>query len=268
MSSDIKFRYNSFRGECGALHTNGKNRNAPFLINAGLIIIFIVLGFTVYQFASSSPRPDCTPEDLRCREIHQLEELLAKSKLSSDMQRSLTAKLQALYYEATSQAEGIQLLMEMPTEAELARKQLRTPKVTRKPLERLTGIIERPAVPLTQAFTITNAWQEIVDGRYIIVFAGALSDDPDQGVLIINDDLNDKYTIYTSPSKDGSLRIIAEDNFYLTLETTNKTKVYFDILHPTFPNSMNISEGPTITPFTFPTATSTIIPTINPYPSP
>lgn len=239
------------------MHTNGINRKNLMLMVSGLIIVLIVLGFTVYQFATATPRSNCKPEDLRCKEIQQLEELLAKNGLSSDMEHSLTAKLQALYSEATAQAEGIGRLTEMPTEAELARRQLQAPKVTMKPRERLTGIIERPAVPLSQAFIITNAWQELVNGQYTTVFAGALSDDPDQGVLVIYEESSDKYTIYISPFKDGGFHIIAEDNFYLTLETAKKTKVYFDVLHPTFADSMNKVGGATITPFTFPNATLT-----------
>jgi hypothetical protein len=251
------------------MSTNGNNKSKLLPIISGLIVVLIVMGFAIYQFAAATPgKPDCQPDDWMCKEIYRLEEALAKNKFSNDMQRSLTAKLQALSYAATSQAEGIRRLTEMPTEAELARRQLRTPKVTVRPKERLTGIIERPAVALSQAFIIDNAWQELVDGRYITVFAGAFSEDPDQGVLVIYDDSSDKYTIFASPSKDGGFRIVTAENFNLTLETTKKVKVYFDVLHPSFANSMNRDGGATITPFMFPTATPTASSTLNPYPLP
>jgi hypothetical protein len=251
------------------MSSNRNKESKILLLILGLIVVLIVLGFTIYQFAAATPgKPDCQPDDWRCKEIYRLEEALAKNKLSNDMKRNLTAKLQALYHEATFQAEGIRRLTEMPTEAELARGQLRTPKVTMKPKDRLTGIIERPAVALSQAFIINNAWQELIDSHYITVFAGALSNDPDQGVLVIYDDSNDKYTIYTSPSKDGSFRIVAAENFHLTLETTKQTKVYFDVLHPSFTNTMNIFVEATITPFMFPTATPMTSPTVNSYPTP
>jgi hypothetical protein len=243
------------------MSSRGNRRNRSWPVISGALFVLVVLGFAIYPFAAATPeKPDCQPDDWMCREIYLLEEALAKSKLRNDMQRSLTAKLQALSYAATSQAEGVRQLTEMPIEAELARRQLRTPEATMKPKERLTGIIERPAVPLSQAFTITNAWQELVAGRYITVFAGALSEDPEQGVLVIYDDASNHCSIYTSPSRDGSFRIVDAENFHLALETTQKTKVYFDVLHPSFADSMNGNGGATITPFVFPTAS----PTINP----
>ncbi len=251
------------------MKSNGRKESKVLPTVSILIVVMIIMGFVIFQFAAATPgKSDCQPDDWRCKEIVRLEETLAKNKLSNDMRKSLTAKLRALYYESTSQAEGIKRLTEMPTEAELARRQLRTPKVTKKPIERLTGIIERPAVALSHAFIINNAWQELVDGRYITVFAGALSEDPDQGILVVYDDSSDKYTIYASPSKDGSFRIVAAENFHLTLETTKKLDVYFDVLHPAFAYSLNRDGGATITPFLFPTVTLTPSPTLIPYPSP
>lgn len=250
------------------MSTERNNKIAILPIISGLVIVLILLGFGLFQLAAATPsKQECRSDDWRCNEIRQLEEVIGKNNLSNEMQRSLIAKLQALYFEATFQAEGVTKLTEMPTEAERARRELRTPKVPIKPKERLTGIIERPAVPLSQAFMILNAWQEMIDGRYLTVFAGGLSEDPDQGVIVIYDDSTEKYTIYTSPTKEGSFRIIAVEGLNLILETNQKTRLYFNVIQPIFADSMTKGGEATITPFTFPTATTTVVPTNNPYPS-
>ena len=140
-------------------------------------------------------------EDLRMKEIQALQQELQNTNLTEEDRISLEAKLQALYYQITLQAEGINQLTKMPTQAEAA---LQTMAKTTLTLEekRYTGIIENPSAPFSASdFVISNAWQEYVDGSYVLVYAGSMTKDPAQGILIVCRDSNHGCRIFVTPQK-------------------------------------------------------------------
>jgi hypothetical protein len=127
----------------------------------------------------------------------------------------------------------------------------------------LTGIIEYPTEAYSSmGYIITNAWQEKVDGSYVLVFAGASAKDPHQGLLLVETDDRSQSGIFYSPEKKGLLRIVKVAGFRLVLETPNKDIFYFDVPGRRFVDSME-EVVPTATPRPKLLATAT---PVSPYP--
>lgn len=100
-------------------------------------------------------------------------------------------------------------------------------------------------------YVYDNEWANDIDGNWIVVFAGSLRDDPTQGIIIFGWDEE----VYETPIKSGSVHIVAEDNYRLTLMSANNTIFYFDIPGRRFVDSLT-QVVPTVTPLTpWPTCT-------------
>jgi hypothetical protein len=91
--------------------------------------------------------------------------------------------------------------------------------------------------------TIQNYWQNIVNGETVQVFAGALYQDPEQGLVIVVG-LSPSGRYYT-PTRAGSVRITAENNLRLTLISANGATFYFDLPSHQFVNSLEVTVMPT-----------------------
>jgi len=204
-----------------------KSRKKFFIaVLAGVIPILFIFFLIQSQNANAEKKPQFGN---RTQEIEALELQLNQKGLSPDMQTEIKSKLQALYYQATLQAEGIKQLTTMPTEAEAARQAMAqpTPGIMEK---RKTGIIDNPSVPFpTTDFIISNAWQDFINGGYITIYAGVLTKDPTQGVLLISDEAKKISYKILSPYKNGSLSISSIQNGRLLINTSTKYQFNFDL---------------------------------------
>lgn len=96
-----------------------------------------------------------------------------------------------------------------------------------------SGIIETAQIPLSGAqYAINNHWQGLVNGEHVAVFAGSLSDDPHQGVVVlmtISVDLQHTSSqVYLTPLKVGSLSVVATVGTRLTLRSPTGAAFAFD----------------------------------------
>jgi hypothetical protein len=111
-----------------------------------------------------------------------------------------------------------------------------------------------------------NGWSGIWDGKAIAIYAGATSDDPDQGVIAVA--INSApFGNFPTPTKHGAVRVVSEQNNRLTLVSTDGTTYYFDIPSFSYVSSLtafapSITPPPTRTPFPPNYVTET------PYPAP
>ena len=193
----------------------------------GLVVVVIVMGFSIKNLALANPKPT---EDWRMKDVRALEQELQNANLTDDDRKSLEAKLQALYYQITLQAEGVNQLTKLPTQAEAALQAMAKSTLTIEE-KRNTGIIENPSVPFSAAdFVINNAWQKYINGSYVIVYAGSTAKDLTQGILIVCLDSNRGCRIFMTPQKNGSVRIVGFNNARLIIQQENTKKdVFFDI---------------------------------------
>jgi len=175
-----------------------------------------------------------------------------QGNLDEEDRKNLEAKLELLYREATREAVSIQHLTTTP-----ARRSTFTRPTFTFNGQRETGIIENPSVPFSSMdFKITNAWQELVNGYYILIFVGSLANDPDQGVLLLESELPGDSGGYLTPRKNGTVRIVRVKGLRLVLETPTNDIFYFDVPARRFVNSLD-EIVPTATPLPAISATPT-----------
>jgi hypothetical protein len=137
---------------------------------------------------------------------------------------------------------------------------------------RPTGIIEGDEggvdpFLLRLGYSIQNAWwQDLGNNTWVGVYAGTHTDDPTQGLVVVVSLPHD--VVYTTTVKAGSLRIVAEANFRLTLLSTDGTTFYFDVPGRQFVDSLT-EVVPTVTPYMTetPSATWTPGPAQTPWPT-
>lgn len=220
-----------------------------------LLVAFLILFDKPLNLdtASSQPYPPPMSDDVASNEIRTYQKML-EGNLDEQMRKSIEEKLAIAERVATQFAKG-QQIQDWPE---------KTPQfiqVTDGPA--ITGIFEgqgqeiRPSVAV-----INNGWAGFVQDLYILVFAGSLVDDPTQGVLYVlkisDDRTRSEWSRYLTPSKNGSLRIVREENSRLLLSSDLGSPYYFDIPGMQFASSMT-EVIPTITPgFSFTP--------VNPYP--
>jgi hypothetical protein len=166
-----------------------------------------------------------------------------------------TAAAEAIYY--TQQAIS------------RATDQASTPRPTEIVIYLPTGTMESGYAMATGkllGINAVNGWSGLWDGKSIAIYAGATSDDPDQGVIAVG--INSApFGNFPTPTKHGGVRVVGEHDNRLTLVSTDGTTYYFDIPSFSYVSSLtvfapSITPPPTRTPFPPDYVTET------PYPGP
>jgi hypothetical protein len=163
-----------------------------------------------------------------------------------------TAAAEAIYY--TQQVATYQAYTPLPN-----------PPFTYPP----TGTIENGreiATGQLLGINAVNGWYGLWDGNEVNLYAGALSDDPDQGVIVFSINIG-HFENYPTPTRHGAVRVVSEQDNRLMLVSTDGTTYYFDIPSLSYVSSLT-AFAPSITP----PPTSTLFPpdyvTETPYPGP
>lgn len=102
---------------------------------------------------------------------------------------------------------------------------------------RPTGIIEEQQAPYPAALVrISNQWQRLVNGEWVHVYAGSLTSDPTQGVVLVMTESPDQMTggHYPTPTKEGSVRITGEQGLQITLTSSEGATFVFDVSSRSF----------------------------------
>lgn len=80
----------------------------------------------------------------------------------------------------------------------------------------------------TQDVSVANQWNEQIDGAWLSAYAGALGQDPTQGVVIAVDRKGGYYR-FELPSGDGAARFTAADGLTVTVETASGQRYTLDM---------------------------------------
>lgn len=194
-------------------------------------------------------------------EIQVLEQEL-QGDLGPQTRKSLEGKLQILYSQATQQAKSILQLTAIPTNVLTL-----VPPTFEFLGQSETGIIDYPSVPFSRTeFIITNAWQDMVDGEYVLVFAGTLADNPEQGVIIVYTNSHHQFRQYLTPTKSGTISIVDTNGLRLIIHSSEYDLIYyFDVPAQKFVNSLD-AIVPTVTAFSTPTKPIATTTASSPYP--
>jgi hypothetical protein len=96
-------------------------------------------------------------------------------------------------------------------------------------------IVQTGQAPFPAAvYTFQNHWYEVKNKQYIIVYAGALTNNPVQGLLVeettsLNYSSVTAPATYLAPSQSGSLQIVAAHGELLTLQSAKGLTLQFDV---------------------------------------
>jgi len=121
-----------------------------------------------------------------------------------------------------------------------------------------------------EGYVIENGWSGSVDGVNISIYAGTHQANPAQGLLyvIYRIPMHQIEQDFPTPLQAGAVHIVSDENYRLTLLSTDGTTFYFDIPGLRYADSLT-EVVPTITPYMTetPSATWTPGPTSTPWPT-
>jgi hypothetical protein len=115
---------------------------------------------------------------------------------------------------------------------------------------------------------VQNTWQRQIANVPVLVEAGTLEYHPETGVLAVTTWPVSYWAFYYTPANTGSVRIVAEQNNRLTLQSVQGATYYFDVPSLKFAESLNqVLPTPTPTPVVtgYPVTTAA---QSSPYPAP
>jgi hypothetical protein len=217
-----------------------KSRTTFLFLGSILLLMVIILGLIYYTRAFSQGADNYQIY------IEQFEKELGNPNLSLEGRLSLEIKLKIARFEATRQAYR---LTDRQTPLNLPRGT--TSPLSSSPVATLAdGIDNDPLVPrplprYEKSSMILNAWRKHTSDHYYLVYAGYITDNPSQGmVLVFQPDIL-SFNQYLTPSKSGAVQVVEEHGLYLVLKAENGDIYYFDAFGERFIESLNI---PTITP--------------------
>jgi hypothetical protein len=100
------------------------------------------------------------------------------------------------------------------------------------------GIFSGPAPFPSSIYSIENEWQGLVSGSHLQVYAGGLSQNPSQGVVIVQqtsvDLANVQTTVVETPDHGGALRITDARSLSLYLVGSTGERYVFNVVSRTF----------------------------------
>lgn len=223
-------------GEQALAYLKARTKRLHVLILLGLAVLIGVASFFVTQTTNASrdyaefrlallatPFPD-NPA------IMELQADLQNNSLSKPAQSSVLEKLAMAERMAAEQAVGASQAQrlkeppELPPSASLVMNALDVPE----------GIYEGSQGFFRPSFAeISNCWQGVYDGKVVQIFAGSQPDQGASGMLIIFQEdpklMKRTMTILPAPTDTGLLRIASVKDGKITLQTADKSKLYFNL---------------------------------------
>jgi hypothetical protein len=224
-----------------------KNKILIGLVIFGVLSVIFIFFQNQYQNANAEQQK---PDFGWGKMIQDLQAELNQKGMSAEDQAAINAKLQSLYFNETQQAKTIRYKTMYPAQAAAtlaAPIPTPFPQMTLGP--RKTGIIDSPSVPFpSMVYMINNAWQDNYKGGFIIVYAGSMTLDGMQGVLLVFDEGTGKTIVQLTPIRNGELTIKDYQNGRLIITTSTNYQYYFDISSLTFVDNSGNPLTPVATP--------------------
>jgi hypothetical protein len=166
--------------------------------------------------------------------------------LPSDTRTLLEGKLNSIGLAATQRVEG---LTNQPTRPSIMRETPQNVEGSKLP----DGIDNNPSFSFSESeFTVNNEWRKTTPDQYYVIFAGFLTIDPNQGALYVLHNLPSgipEFILYITPDLHGGVRVVAENNIIITIESTDGTFFYFNAVTDQYVNAQGTPFPATPTPF-------------------
>jgi hypothetical protein len=232
----------------------------------GLLVLAAILKMSLVSRAMTNILPDFVstkePIDPYMDQIKTYQSELQRTDLSSETKNLIEEKLNTVSMMATQRAEGKvnqiprQVSMQAPPTIEVA--SIKLPD----------GIDNHPSIPFSESVvTVLNSWRKTTGNRYYLVYAGFLTQDSQQGAILVLHSSTHDFKQYNTPLNSGGVRIVDEKGTTIILQSAKGILFYFDTAREQFVDSNGIpiptdtSMPPTPTPITGSTPTP-----VSPYP--
>lgn len=226
----------------------------PLGLGAILVIIILQVGNLAL---ANSPGKTPTPADPVINslgeQIRQLDEMLNQTDVSPDIKEGIQAKEKYLEKQATQRAEYLgnqEEALQTKLTAIAGETQSPSSGQTQEPAPR-EGLYTEFYAPKYREAVFSTGWLVRTEEGLIFYMAGALVDDPDQGIIYVENKSNGIIQKYKTPGKDGSLKISKLDKNRLYLDSKKGKKYLFNINKKNFVDELDnpIPEtAPTLTP--------------------
>ena len=229
---------------------------------AGILVVLVIMKMPLANKAMANI-PDLLankkPIDPYIDEIKWFQDQLQTPDLSDEARNLIEAKLNIVSRMATQRAGG-QTRRPTPTRPVSMPE---TPANQVFGMKLPDGIDDHPSAPFSESVvTVLNSWRKTTDDRYYLVYAGFLTQDTQQGAILVFHPSVNHFQQYNTPDNSGGVRVVEEKGTTIILQSTQGTLFYFDAAKEQFVDSNGIPI-PTYTPMP-PTPTQII----NSYPYP
>jgi hypothetical protein len=230
-----------------------RNVKLSVLTVTGLFLILASLGMPLISQAMAGILPDHRgakePIDPYIDQIKSYQQELQRIDLPNETRHLVEEKLNSISILATQRAEG---KARQPTRQTLVQA---TPAITGTDEKLPDGIDNSPLIPFSEnTVTVFNAWRKTTDHRYYLIFAGYLTQNPNQGVLLVLHANTHDFKQYNTPESCGGVRVTEAKDTTIILQSTTRCLFYFDAYKELFVDSygtpipLNNLSSPTTTP--------------------
>ena len=227
----------------------------------GILVVLVIIKMPLASKAMTNMFPVLLatkePIDPYIDQIKAFQDELLTPYLSNEARNLIEAKLNIVSRMATQRAKG---------KTNLSTRQvpvLATPTIVLAGMKLPDGIDNHPSINLSESVvTVLNSWRKTADDRYYLVYAGFLTQDTQQGAILVFHPSVHHFQQYNTPDNSGGVRVVEEKGTTIILQSTQGILFYFDVAKEQFVDS-NGTPIPTNTPMP-PTPTQII----NSYPYP
>lgn len=203
-----------------------KKKNIIVLLISCIFIVLLVASVPtvrtfVYAFTQAVKSKE--PIDPYLNQIQSLQKDLQNPALSSDARILIEEKLNTISSMATQRALG---KMNIPTRSAFVDA---TPTMVIAGMKLPDGIDDHPQIPFSESVvTVNNAWRKTTDQQFFLVFAGYLTENPEQGALMVYHPKVHTFFQILAPAKNGGLIVIDENKYIIQLQSVQGSMVYFN----------------------------------------
>lgn len=241
----------------------------PQIVILIVVVIIVALVIVTTPLASKAlseilPGSFATKEsiDPYKEQIIAFQDELQKTDLSSETRSLIEEKLTSISMMATQRAAG---KVNQPTRQVPS---LATPTIEVASSKLPDGIDDHPSVPISESVvTVLNSWRKTTESQYYLVYAGFLTQESQQGAILVLHPWSHEFMQYNTPNMSGGVRVVGEKGTIITLQSAEGVQFNFDVARELFIDS---NGAPVPTNTVMPLTPSPIIrftPTsISPYP--
>jgi len=230
-----------------------------------IIGILVVLALLITPLASramtnmwSNTIATKEPIDPYVDQIKAYQDELQRKDLSTDTRNLTEEKLKTISMMATQRADG---KTRQPTRQVVMQP---TPSIEVSGFKLPDGIDNHPSIPFSEAIvTVLNSWRKTTVDRYYLVYAGFLTQDIQQGAILVLQPKTYNFKQYNLPKNSGGVSVVEEKGTILILQSNKDALYYFDVNKEQFVDSKGTPIPTSIPTERSPAPTST---SISPYP--